>query len=214
MRNCEDSVALDAFLSKYFVPDLRGRTERFDFAFRELTQRNIRQYRMRYILAKLTQYIEEQAWGSPTHDQLDRYTNSSVHVEHILPQTPTEEVREAFDKPAEYDDYVARLGNLTLLEKTINSSVSNGGYTDKVPAYRQSSFLLTKSLAEKPHVGVDTQLNRAAADLIRFECWNSQKIVQRQEMLTALARKVWDMPSGTRDATELELYPEVGDALN
>ena len=199
LRNCEDAVALDAFLSKYFVPDLRGRTERFDFAFRGLTRRNIQQYRMRYILAKLTQYIEEQAWGIPTDAQLDRHTDRSVHVEHILPQTPTEEVREAFDKPVEYDDYVARLGNLTLLEKNINSSVSNGGYTDKVPGYRQSSFLLTRSLAEKPHVGVNTQLNRAVADLIRFECWNSQTIAQRQEMLTAPARKVWDIPSGTRE---------------
>ena len=201
LRSCEDAAALDAFLNKYLVADLRGRTERFDFAFRELTQWNIQQYRMRYILAKLIQYIEEQAWGSPTYAQLDRYTDKSVHVEHILPQTPTAEVREAFDKPAEYDDYLSRLGNLTLLEKTINSSVSNGSYADKVPGYRQSSFLLTKSLAEKPHVGVNTQLNRAVADLIQFEYWNSQTITERQEMLTALARKVWDMPPSTKEAT-------------
>ena len=202
LRGCEDTAALDAFLNKYFVADLRGRTERFDFAFRELNQWNIQQYRMRYILAKLTQYIEERAWGRPTYAQLDHYTDKAVHVEHILPQTPTADVvREAFDKPAEYDDYLGRLGNLTLLEKTINSSVSNGSYTDKVPGYRQSSFLLTKSLAEKPHVGINTQLNRAVADLIQFKCWNSQTIAQRQEMLTVLAQKVWDMPSGTKETT-------------
>ena len=118
LRNCEDAVALDDFLNKYFVADLRGRTERFDFSFRELTQGSIQQYRMRYILAKLTQYIEERAWGSPTYAQLDRYTDKSVHVEHILPQTPAPDVPEAFDKPDEYDDFVGRLGNLTLLEKT------------------------------------------------------------------------------------------------
>ena len=201
LRNCEDADTLDVFLNKYFVADLRKRTERFDFAFRELTQWNIQQYRMRYILAKLTHYIEEQAWGSPTYSQLDRYMDKSVHVEHILPQTPTAEVRKAFGKPDEYDDHLGRLGNLTLLEKTINSSISNGSYTDKVPGYRHSSFLLTKSLAEKPHVGVNTQLNRAVADLIQFEFWNSQTIVERQEMLTALARRVWDIPSGTKEAT-------------
>ena len=201
LRNCKDGDALDAFLNRYFVADLRGRSDRFDFAFRELTQLNIQKYRMRYILAKLTQYIEERAWGSPTYSELDRYVHKTVHVEHILPQTPTAEVREAFDKPVEYEDYLGRLGNLTLLEKTINSSVSNGSYTEKVPGYRQSFFLLTKSLAEKPQVGVDTQLNRAVADLIQFECWNSQTIVERQQMLTALARKVWDMPSGTKGGT-------------
>ena len=202
LRNCQDVDTLDAFLNKYFVADLRKRTERFDFAFRELTQWNIQQYRMRYILAKLTQYIEEQAWGSPTYARLDRYIDKSVHVEHILPQKSTTAVREAFDKSVEYDDYVVRLGNLTLLEKTINSSVSNGSYTDKVRGYRQSSFLLTKSLTEKPHVGVNTQLNRAVVDLIQFESWNSEAITERQEMLTALARKVWDIPSATKEETE------------
>lgn len=194
LRSCNDAAALDTFVNEHFVDDLQGRIDRFNFAFQELTQWSIQQYRMRYILAKLTQYIEEQAWGSPTHAMLDRYIDKSVHVEHILPQTPDGEDREAFDKPLEYDDYVIRLGNLTLLERTINSSVSNGKYDEKVPGYRQSSFLLTKSLAEKPHVGVNTQLNRAVADLVQFDCWNSQSIDQRQELLTALARKVWDMP--------------------
>lgn len=200
LRNCDNADALDSFLKKYFTADLRGRTERFDFSFRELTQGNIQQYRMRYILAKLTQYIEEQAWGSPTYARLDRYTDKSVHVEHILPQTPAPNVLKAFDKPDEYDDFVGRLGNLTLLEKTINSSVSNGSYADKLSGFRQSSFLLTKSLAEKPHVGADTQLNRAVADLVQFGNWNSQTIAQRQEMLTALARKVWNMPTTSKEA--------------
>ena len=202
LRKCEDEAALNAFLDKNFVKDMQGRSERFDFAFRELNQGNIQQYRMRYILAKLTQYIEERAWGSPTYAQLDRYTDKSVHVEHILPQTPTPAVRDEFDKPDEYDDHLVRLGNLTLLEDTINSSVSNGTYTEKVPGYRQSSFLLTKSLAEMPQVGANTQLNRAVADLIQFEDWTSDTITQRQEMLTALARKVWNMPTVSKEAAE------------
>lgn len=200
LHRCNDAATLDDFLNKYFVGDLRGRTERFDFAFRELTESNIQQYRMRYILAKFTQYIEERAWGSPTYSRLDRYTDKSVHVEHILPQKPTTEVHDAFDKPIEYDDYVGKLGNLTLLEQTINSSISNGSYLDKMPGYRQSSFLLTKSLAEKPQVGANTQLNRAVAELIQFKSWNSQSITQRQEILTSLARKVWDMPAVTKEA--------------
>ena len=70
----------------------------------------------------------------------------------------------------------------------------NESYEKKCPGYRQSSFLLTKSLAEKPQVGINTQLNRAVADLIQFDRWDSKTIEQRQEMLTKLARKVWDIP--------------------
>jgi hypothetical protein len=74
------------------------------------------------------------------------------------------------------------------------ASVSNGSFVEKAPGYRQSAFLLTKSLVEKPQVGVNTQLNRAVADLAQFEKWSSSAIEQRQEMLTKLARKVWAVP--------------------
>jgi hypothetical protein len=173
---------------------MASRAERFDFAFSELSQSLIQQYRVRYILAKLTQFIEEQAWGNPAHGHLDHYVAKNVEIEHILPSTPRPDVRAAFDKLDEYDDHTGRLGNLTLLEKTINASLSNASYVEKAPGYLQSAFLLTKSLVEKPQVGVNTQLNRAVADLVQFKNWNSSTIEQRQEMLAKLARKVWEVP--------------------
>ncbi len=200
LRNVNDEKGLDAFIEKYFVQDMKTRADRFDFAFRELTQDHLQQYRIRYILAKLTQYIEEQAWGNPAHGRLDLYITNKVEIEHILPANPRPDVRAAFDRPNEYGDYIGRLGNLTLLEKTINCSVSNGLFSEKVPGYRQSSFLLTKSLAEKPHVGVNTRLNRAVAELTPFDKWDSASILKRQEMLTGLARKVWDMPEAKEGA--------------
>jgi hypothetical protein len=115
-------------------------------------------------------------------------------VEHILPQNPTNEVKEAFDKKERYNEYLEKIGNLTLLEKTINTSVSNDHYQKKIPGYRQSSYLLTRSLAEKPKVGLNTQLNRAVEHLITFDQWNSEAIECRQGMLARLAVFVWDMP--------------------
>ncbi len=194
LRDVQDTEGLKAFLDKYFKPDLTSRSNAFDFAFRELSQARIQQYRLRYILAKLTQYVEEQAWGNPAHTQLNQYVNNAVHIEHILPQTPTADVRTAFDKTAEYFRYMQKLGNLTLLEKTINTSISNGPYDAKKHGYGQSSFLLTKSLVMKPQVGVNTQLNRAVDDLRQFDSWDSAAIDERQQMLGTLARKVWQMP--------------------
>jgi len=196
LRTVKDAKALEDFIAKYFVKDMQSHADRFDFAFHELSQSHIQQYRMRYILAKLTQHIEEQAWGNPAFGHLDHYITKTVEIEHILPSNPRPDVRAAFDEPDEYDDYVGRLGNLTLLEKTINSSVSNGSFAEKLPGYRQSAFLLTKSLAEKPQVGINTQLNRAVEELIQFDNWDSTAIQRRQEMLANLARKVWGMPGG------------------
>jgi hypothetical protein len=119
---------------------------------------------------------------------------SAVQIEHILPQNPTAEVRAAFDKPGEYKHYKIQLGNLTLLERPINASVSNGPYKDKKQGYEHSGFLLTKSLVAKPQVGSNTQLNRAVTDLLQFATWGSRAIETRQQMLGRLARKVWQVP--------------------
>ncbi len=204
LRAATGEATLDVFIQNRFTSDLENRRGTFDFAFRELKQSRIQQYRMRYILAKLTQYIEQQAWSNPAHQSLDQYIASTVEVEHILPQNPKPEVRDAFDKKDDYKDYVELMGNLTLLEKTINTSVSNDLYTTKLPGYRQSSYLLTKSLAEKPHVGVNTQLNRAVEHLISFAGWHSKSIERRQRMLARLAVFVWDMPGPRKMPDEEE----------
>lgn len=192
LRVVTDAESLRNFLQKNFTPELEARSSTFDFRLQELTQSRIQQYRMRYILAKLTQFIDEQAWG--VKFPLDKYINGAVHIEHILSQKPTPKSRADFDKPDEYADYVERFGNLMLLEKTINTSVSNGTYEEKKADYRQSAFLLTKSIVEQPQVGNNTSLNRAVADLQQFETWDSLAIEARQSMLTRLARRVWNIP--------------------
>ncbi len=200
LRESQNEEDLDLFLEQRFVSDMTRLSPTFDFAFKELKRSRIQKYRMRYILAKLTQYIEQQAWNNPAHESLEQYIAPTVDIEHILPQNPTTQVRDAFDKKEQYEEYVEKLGNLTLLEKTINTSVSNEAYDKKLPGYRQSAFLLTKSLVEKPQVGVNTSLNRAVRDLQAFNEWNSQSIVSRQKMLAALAKSVWNIPD--RDASE------------
>ena len=213
LRAASDEESLAAFIESRFTSDTLKRRGNFDFVFQELRQSRIQQYRMRYILAKLTQYVEQQAWSNTAHDNLDQYIANTVEVEHILPQIPTQEVRDAFDQNEQYESYVERLGNLTLLEKTINTSVSNDLYAKKLPGYRQSSFLLTKSLAEKPQVGVNTQLNRAVEHLISFDQWTSSSIERHQLMLARLAAFVWDMPGDRKMPDEQEPnHPEAMDS--
>ena len=117
-----------------------------------------------------------------------------VEVEHTLPQTPGSNIRDAFDKPRDIDSYIKRLGNLMLLEKPINASVANKTFAEKKQAYKNSKFLLTRAIAEKITIGKNTAVDRAVKDLETYEEWNSQSIERRQEMLTRLAKKVWDMP--------------------
>lgn len=186
--------AVEAFLEKRLVASRSALAHRFNLALKEFAQGMTQQYRLRYVLAKLTQRLDEEAWGAEQHADLSTYIQSKVEIEHILPQKPSEVVRSEFDKPERYDEYVVMLGNLCLLEKSINASVGNGRFVDKQSAYRQSGFLLTKSLGGPVKVGSNTAIDRVAKRLPRFESWSTSDIEKRQAMLTRLAHEVWDVP--------------------
>ncbi|MHB8945864.1 MAG: HNH endonuclease family protein, partial [Bacillota bacterium] len=180
------------FEDRILKPEFNALVKPLTVSFRELTASSIQQYRLRYILAKLTQYIEQQAWGNQ-NDRLSSYLDRSVHVEHILPQKPSLELRSSFDKPEEYDVYSDKLGNLALLEKPINTSLGNGTFEEKKREYPKSRFLLTRCLVMQPQVGLNTAVNRAVRDFSPFESWGSREIELRQETLGGLALKVWDL---------------------
>lgn len=204
LRAVTTADELDAFCGKWFHPEMHERSQSFDFEIGQLSTSRIQQYRMRYILAKLTQFVEQGAYGEGATPLLDQYLDKKVEIEHILPRTPGPGV--SFDRPMEYDEYAGRLGNLTLLEKPINASLKNAPYDQKKPGYGQSKFLLTKSLDQVPAVGKATQIDKAVADLQSFDEWTSEAIEQRQQMLAGLARKVWGMPEAapTQDDAQAE----------
>ncbi|MCB9006099.1 MAG: DUF262 domain-containing protein [Ardenticatenaceae bacterium] len=184
---------LDEFINTTIKPANHNLASRYQLAFEQLHEGAIQKYRMRYVLGKLTQYVNEQAYGH-TEEELNKFINRLVDVEHILPKTPSAEVMAEFDKPDEIYDYIHRLGNLTLLERSINSSVGNGLFSAKKEPYHQSKFLFTKSISEKVAVGVNTAIDRAVKDLVTFDEWTSESIEMRQLMLADLAKRVWDMP--------------------
>jgi hypothetical protein len=130
--------------------------------------------------------------GIKSPGSLEPYT--SLEIEHILPDTPTAELRGkwATENPnAVYDDYKNRLGNLTLLEKPINIVAGNDFYTAKQAEYRKSSNYLTRSLVELTNVGQNTSISRVNEKLEAFPAWGAASIEKRHGMLMALARDVW-----------------------
>jgi hypothetical protein len=195
LRGVKNLDELKAVLEQRFMPERKKLAIRFSNAFATLTENDLQRYRLRYVLAKLSQHIDEEAWGSVTpHVDLEKYINSKIEVEHVLPQKLDATVLALFDKPNDAAEYIPRLGNLALLEKSINASISNGTFEAKKAAYPQSNFLLTKAIAAKPVVGKDTAVDRAVRLLEPFATWTSDTIARRQEFLKRLAQSVWEMP--------------------
>jgi len=123
---------------------------------------------------------------------LGEYT--ALEIEHILPNKPENELRESFaasDPGKSYDEYKVRLGNLTMLEKTINIAAGNGFFAEKKPEYAKSGNYQTRSIVGLSAVGKNSSITRINGKLLAFDSWSAAEIERRQEMLIGLARDVW-----------------------
>ncbi|USR92043.1 DUF262 domain-containing HNH endonuclease family protein [Phormidium yuhuli AB48] len=117
---------------------------------------------VRYILFN----IEKQNYGREFDLESASYT-----LEHILPEHPGADWDDLDDSQQEQLRY--RLGNLTLLEASLNRQVGNQGYPVKRDIYAESRFGITQAIAEQ------------------YDEWNGQKIESRQRQLANIAAGIW-----------------------
>lgn len=181
------------FIKCYVQAQYRSFASDFQSVFQTLHEGDFPQYRVRYIIAKIAQYMEYTTYSNMK--PLSFYLDKSIHIEHILPKKPQDSVLREFDEISKYDQYVTCLGNLTLLEQAINSSVSNKSFELKKQTYRESQLLITRVLSDLPSVGEDTQIDRAVRNLKiqEFHVWSSTSIKARQDFLTQIAMQVWNL---------------------
>lgn len=195
LAEISDEVELDAWFESRITPEKRRLATRFELTLRELDLSLLQKYRQRYLLAKLTQHVDEQAFGVGTQSHLDAYLNRDVHIEHIFPQSPSDAALAEFGVPASAARlFVNKLGNLALAERPLNTSLGNKPYSVKRPVYPKSRFLLTRTIGAKVVVGANTTVNKAVTGFEPFESWTPRSVQQRQAMLTKLAHRVWEVP--------------------
>lgn len=98
-------------------------------------------------------------------------TSSKLTVEHILPQNPEGD----WDVFSEQDieDNIYRIGNMTILESSINREIQNKSYEVKKLAFERSEFEVTKKIS---------------AD---NDKWDTDSINSRQNQLARKATSIW-----------------------
>jgi hypothetical protein len=184
---------LQIFLKSSIRRQRAAMSVRFDEELNRLSADVIAKYRLMYVIAKLSQQIEVDAFGETEGNRwLDKFTHGGFEIEHILPRNPSPQSLEEFGGLAT-PEVVQLLGNLVLVEKSINASLGNRPYSQKRDVYRQSQLLLTRSLTDRPRVG-NTRIDSAVAGLPTYEVWTEQSIRSRQNFLSTLARRVWSVP--------------------
>lgn len=188
----EQQAKLDVFVINRFDASMASKKPELADALKRLSLYTMQQYRIRYLLARLTQHVDMQFKGVKTLENISQYTN--LEIEHILPQTPAKSLLEKWtieNPTVDYNVVKNRLGNLTLLEKPINIVAGNDFYVDKLVEYVKSGNYLTRSLADLTSVGHNTSVSRLNEKLVSFRSWDSESIEKRQLMLSALVYEVW-----------------------
>lgn len=114
----------------------------------------------RYILERIEEFIK------PSHKVAANST-----LEHILPKNPSADWENLFLSD-EINDFVWRIGNMTLLEKKTNQKIGNKNYSEKREVLLNSNYEINKIFAE-------------------YDEWSKEAIDERQKWLAEQAVKCW-----------------------
>ncbi|RLC88607.1 MAG: hypothetical protein DRI79_07640 [Chloroflexi bacterium] len=122
---------------KRFVEQFMGDTE-----FQMYLSRSVyRNPAVKYILWEFEKHQD------PSFDEWNFALYDDVQIEHIFPEERTFNFPAyGFQDEREYLDNIHRLGNLTLLEESVNKRVGNSPPPDKAPHYQRSRVPGTKKL--------------------------------------------------------------------
>jgi hypothetical protein len=157
IRNLQDLIAS---LSTLYVSDDKFRG---DFSEKEMRTTQARNKRVvRYILFEIEKHISNNAYD---------FESDSYNLEHIMPES----IQEGWDniEDRDHDQFVYRLGNMTILNKRVNRNLGNSDFETKKEKFLESEFYLTQRVANE---------NRE---------WSIERIAEHQKWMARQATAIW-----------------------
>ena len=97
-------------------------------------------------------------------------------LEHILPQSPSEEWDKELEEEDKVEELVSSIGNMTLLSYKQNHSLGRESFAEKQKIFQQSQFKITQQCSE-------------------YKQWNKDNILHRQKWLGEQAVALWHLPN-------------------
>lgn len=193
IRASRTAEELTAFVERELKPAVRGRADLVWDALYDT--KRISPRLLKYLLAGITQYVEEQTGKGGA---FDTYFKEKLTIEHILPQTwETPDWQELFAHLPDAGQRVHWLGNLTLLHAGPNFSSSNLSYEQKLKRYEKSTYDLTRSLATDIRYGKKGNATSKAVErlgLYPVASWSPEALDRRHQMMMTIVSEVWGVP--------------------
>ena len=147
-------------LQSIYVSDDKFRN---DFSDKELRTTQARNKRVvRNTLFEIEKHVSGNSYD---------FESESYNIEHILPESPNEGWGQ-FEE-SDQEQFLYRIGNMTLLKSTENRTIANSAFAEKRSAYEKSEFEITQRIATEN------------------KDWNPERIAQHQKWLAKQATAIW-----------------------
>ena len=159
-------------------------------------------FRIRLILTRMMEYIEVQSGGSSRYVEYVEKENDPYEVEHIWANHP-EQHKNEFPHEADFEEYRNRIGGLLLLPKSVNASIGDDPYVEKLEVYGGQN-LLAKSLHEKAYKnnpGFKQFIERSGLPFRSHFEFKKADLDARQKLYQLLAEQIWSPERLFEDAS-------------
>lgn len=167
---------------------------------------NVRQARLRVVLEAI-----ESVLRSDKHE--DVAVPGGLEIEHVMPRGwrhHWNEPKLGPEEAAERDGLINTLGNLTLLTKKLNGSLSHRPWTDEEAA-------VVAPKGEEAGKGKRSLINKFSLLVLSKELvdgsptsWTEDDIKARGKRLASMLTRVWPGPAAVTEASPVEAEPESG----
>lgn len=160
------------------------------FGLNNFTKRYIK-----HILARIISFIEEQMLVQPHYSEyMDSRTKNPFEIEHII-TNHIEWFPEYADRMV-FDSYRNKIGALLLLHKSVNASLNDSMYKEKLPKYcSNEGNILSESLGEIAYVNNPRFKAFVSENNLPFKPYSEfskKEIDERTALIAELSKLVWN----------------------
>ena len=154
------------------------------------------------ILARMMEYVEVQSGESSRYVEYVDKEAIPYEIEHIWANRP-ERHEDEFPNEADFEEYRNRIGGLLLLPKSVNASIGDDPYAEKLGVYSGQN-LLARSLHESAYEhnpGFRQFRERSELPFQAHPEFNRADLDKRQKLYQLLAEQIWNPERLREDAS-------------
>ena len=190
IRHCEIDKLKERLNSLYLELNYNPENAIPEFRFNNSTRKYIKN-----MLARVTSFIEEETDEPSNYAKYMKWTRDPYEVEHII-SNHYEWFSEEYNDQEDFYNYRNNIGALLLLRKSINTSLSDSSYDEKLKKYDSNDGnVYTASLHDGKYYNSPTFLRFIRENDLLFKPYDTfgkQEIKERNQLFVQLVKLVWN----------------------